>query len=137
MLALRNKNFEFAQILIETYKKDIDIKHLDKNGFNIFDYAFKDGASLTDECVQFIKMMFKIFGDEIDGQFLNQYTRYGRNSLLNLCEDYAFHIYEKFYFINKKNSVNYIRIETREQNEKINYKLFIPLYFKNDILCYI
>ena len=134
MLALRNKNFEFAQILIETYKKDIDIKHLDKNGFNIFDYAFKDGASLTDECVQFIKMMFKIFGDEIDGQFLNQYTRYGRNSLLNLCEDYAFHIYEKFYFINKKNSVNYIRIETREQNEKINYKLFIPLYFKNDIL---
>ena len=128
MLALQNKNFEFAKIFIEIFKKEIDIKHLDNNGFNIFDYAFKDGASLTDECINFIKTMFKIYDNEIDNQFMNQYTRYGRNALLNLCEDYALHIYEKLYFINKKNAVDYIRYETTEKN-----KLVIPLEYKKDI----
>ena len=134
MLALKNKNFEFAEIMIETYKKDIDIKRLDNNGFNIFDYAFIDGASLTDECIQFIKTIFKIYGDDIDGQFLNQYTRYGKNALLNLCEDYALHIYEKFYYINKKISTNYIRCEIKEQNNKKFCNLLIPATFKNDIM---
>ena len=89
MLALKNKNFDFAQIFIELFKNEINIKHVDNNGFNIFDYAFKDGASLTDECLEFITKMFEIYGKDIDSEFLNQYTRYGRNSLLNLCEDYA------------------------------------------------
>ena len=54
MFALKNKNFEYGQILIETFKKKIIIKHIDTNGFNIFDYAFNKGYSLTDECLSFI-----------------------------------------------------------------------------------
>ena len=45
--------------------------------------------------------MFNIYGKVLDKQFLNSYTRYGRNALLNLCEDYALHVYEKFYYLNK------------------------------------
>ena len=75
----------------------------------------------------------EIYDNEIDSQFLNQYTRYGRNALLNLCEDYALHIYEKLYFINKKNTVDYIRYETKEENNQIKYKLVIPLAYKKDI----
>ena len=133
MLALKNKNFELAQLFIEIFQKEINIKHLDNNGFNIFDYCFKDGSSLMEECIQFIHTMLKIYGNDIDSQFLNQYTRYGRNSLLNLCEDYALHIYEKFYYINKKNTINYIRCEIKEQNNKKNYNLIIPLSYKNEI----
>jgi ankyrin repeat protein len=125
MLALQNKNFEFAKIFIELFNKELDIKHLDNNGFNIFDYAFKNGCSLTDECIEFINTMFKIYDKEIDDQFLNQYTRYGRNSLLNLCEDYALHIYERLSFINKKNAVDYIRYEKN--------KLVIPIKYKKEI----
>ena len=137
MLALKNKNFDFAQIFIELFKNEINIKHVDNNGFNIFDYAFKDGASLTDECLEFITKMFEIYGKDIDSEFLNQYTRYGRNSLLNLCEDYALHIYEKFYFINKKNTLDYIRKETKEETnngkKQKKYKLIIPLKYKKAI----
>jgi hypothetical protein len=125
MLALQNKNFEFAKIFIELFNKELDIKHLDNNGFNIFDYAFKNGSSLTDECIEFINTMFKIYDKEIDDQFLNQYTRYGRNSLLNLCEDYALHIYERLSFINKKNAIDYIRYEKN--------KLVIPIKYKKEI----
>ena len=134
LLALKNKNFEFAQLFIDIFKKEIDIKHFDNNGFNIFDYTFKDGYSLTDECIQFIKSIFKIYGNDIDSQFLNQYTRYGRNSLLNLCEDYALHIYEKFYYINKKNTLNYIRCEIKEENKQKKYNLLIPFSYKKEIL---
>ena len=109
MFALKNKNFEYGQILIETFKKKINIKHIDNNGFNIFDYAFSKGYSLTDECLSFIYSMFNIYKNEIDGKFLNQFTRYGRNALLNLCEDYALHIYEKLYFIIKNNYLKYER----------------------------
>ena len=118
MFALKNKNFEFAQLFIEIFKNEINIKHIDNNGFNIFDYAFQDGYSLTEECIQFIYTMFNIYKKDIDGQFLNLYTRYGRNSLLNLCEDYALHIYEKFYFINEKNAINYIRCQIKEEENK-------------------
>ena len=133
MLALKSKNFEFAKLFIEIFKNEIDIKHLDHNGFNIFDYAFKDGYSLTEECIQFIYTMFKTYEKDIDSNFLNQFTRYGRNSLLNLCEDYALHIYEKFYFINKKNAVNYIRSEIKEDNNKKKFNLIIPLSFKKEL----
>ena len=129
MFALKNKNFEFGQLFLEIFKNEINIKHIDNNGFNIFDYAFQDGYSLTEECIQFIYTMFNIYKNDIDGQFLNLYTRYGRNSLLNLCEDYALHIYEKFYFINKKNAINYIRCEIKEEKNK----LIIPLAYKNQL----
>ena len=132
MLALKTKNFEIAQLLVEIFKKEIKIKHIDKNGFNIFDYAFKDGYSLTEECIQFIYTIFKIYGDDIDSKFLNEYTRYGRNSLLNLCEDYALHIYEKFYFMNKINALKYIRLEYQKYYNE--YKLNIPLIYKNKII---
>jgi len=137
MLALKNKNFDFAQIFIELFKNEINIKHVDKNGFNVFDYAFKDGASLTDECLKFTTKLFEIYKKDIDSEFLCQYTRYGRNSLLNLCEDYALHIYEKFYFINKRNTLDYIRKETKEEEnngkKQKKYKLIIPLKYKKTI----
>ena len=117
MLALKNKNFELAQMLIETFKKKINIKNIDNNGFNIFDYTFKKGNSLTDECISFIYSLLAIYKNEIDGNFLNQYTRYGRNAILNLCEDYALHIYEKLYFILKNNYIKYY-----EENKKKNFK---------------
>ena len=136
MLALKNKNFEFAEIFMETFKNEIDIKHIDNNGFNIFDYAFKNGSCLTDECIKFIKTLFKIYDEDIDHQFLNMCTRYGRNSLLNLCEDYALHIYEKFYDINKNNCLDFIRCEITEvddynpnnttKKKKKKQKLIIP-----------
>ena len=129
MLALKSKNFEIAQLLIEIFSKEINIKHIDKNGFNIFDYAFKDGYSLTEECAQFIYTLFKIYGKIIDSKFLNQYTRYGRNSILNLCEDYALHIYEKLYFINKTMALNYIRYEKSDNK----YKITIPYHYLNEI----
>ena len=47
-------------------------------------------------------------------------TRYGRNSLLNLCEDYALHIYEKFYFINKQNTLDFILCEIKEEGDYNN-----------------
>ena len=115
MLALQNKNFEFAEIYIQIFKKEIDIKHLDNNGFNIFDYAFDKGSSLTEPCIKFIKTLFEVYDkDIIDKQFLNMCTRYGRNSLLNLCEDFALHVYEKFYDLNKNNTIDYIRCEITE-----------------------
>ena len=42
MLALHNKNFEFAIIFIELFSKELDIKHLGDSCFNIFDYALKN-----------------------------------------------------------------------------------------------
>ena len=66
---------------------------MDNNGFNIFDYAFDLGNSLINECIEFIKTIFKLYDKELDKKFLSSYTRYGRNSLLNLCEDFALHIY--------------------------------------------
>ena len=133
MLALQNKNFEFAENYIKIFKNEIDIKHIDNNGFNIFDYAFEKGASLTDQCIKFIKTLFEVYDkDIIDKQFLNMCTRYGRNSLLNLCEDFALHIYEKFYDLNKKNSLGFIRCEITEvddyntKKKKKKQKLLIP-----------
>ena len=98
-----------AQLFIEIFKKEINIKHLDNSGFNIFDY----GSSLIEECIQFIHLMFKINGNDIDCQFMNQYTRYGRNSLLNLCEDYVCIYMKNFIILIKKNSINYIRYEIK------------------------
>ena len=133
MLALQNKNFEFAEIYIQIFKNEIDIKHIDNNGFNIFDYAFEKGASLTEPCIKFIKTLFDVYDkDIIDKQFLNMCTRYGRNSLLNLCEDFALHIYEKFYDLNKKNALDFICCEFTEVDDfntkkKIKQqKLLIP-----------
>ena len=134
MLALKNKNFEFAEIYIKIFKNEIDIKHIDNNGFNLFDYAFQNGSSLTQDCINFIKTLFNIYEKEIDKQFLNLCTRYGRNSLLNLCEDYALHIYEKFYHINKINTLDFIRCEITEVDDFNNknkkkqkrQKLIIP-----------
>ena len=123
--ALKNKNFELAKILIENYSKEINIKNIDNNGFNVFDYAFKDGASLIEECIEFIDSMFKIYQKDLDKNFLNSYTRYGRNSLLNLCEDYALHIYEKFYDINKNNSIGFIRKNPKNEGYR-NNKYYIP-----------
>ena len=120
MLALKNKNFIFAEIYIKTFKNLLDIKHIDNNGFNIFDYAFQNGSSLTQECINFIKTLFTIYEKDLDEQFLNTCTRYGRNCLLNLCEDYALHIYEKFYFINKQNALDFIRCEIKEENDYSN-----------------
>ena len=114
-----------AKIFIENYSKEINIKNIDNNGFNIFDYAFKDGASLIDECIDFINSMFKIYEKDLDKSFLSSYTRYGRNSLLNLCEDYALHIYEKFYDINKNNSISFIRKNPEKENSRYN-KYYIP-----------
>ena len=119
---LKNKNYEFAKILIENYSKEINIKRLDNNGLNIFDYIFKNGSSLLNECIDFIKTMFKIYGKVLDKQFLNSYTRYGRNALLNLCEDYALHVYEKFYYLNKKNSINYIK---KRSDDNLRNKYYI------------
>jgi hypothetical protein len=68
MLALQNKNFEFAKIFIELFNKKLDIKH--SNGFNIFDYAFKNGSSLSVECIEFINTMLIIYDKVIDDQFL-------------------------------------------------------------------
>ena len=134
MLALKNKNFEFAKLYIQIFKNEIDIKHIDNNGFNIFDYAFENGSSLTESCIIFIKTLFDIYDKEIDKQFLNMCTRYGRNALLNLCEDYALHIYEKFYYLNKINSLDFIRCEIIEVSDfnnpsnkkKKKQKLIIP-----------
>ena len=136
MLALKNKNFELAEIMIQIFEKNIDIKHIDNNGFNIFDYAFKNGSSLNEYCHQFIKTMFKIYDTDINSQFLNLCTRYGRNSGLNLCEDFALHVYEKFYHISKLNAIDCIRCEVEEINDTTNnknknkkrkkYKLLIP-----------
>ena len=82
-------------------------------------------------------VIYLIYGKEIDSVFLSQYTRYGRNSLLNLCEDYALHIYEKFYSINKKNTLDYIRKETKEEEnngkKQKKYKLLIPIKYKKAI----
>ena len=66
--------------------------------FNLFDYDFCEGSSLTYEYIDFIKSIFNIYGKNIDQKFLDTCARYGRNSSLNLCEDYALHIYERFYF---------------------------------------
>ena len=133
MLALQNKNYEFAEAYIQIFKNEIDIKHIDNNGFNIFDYAFENGASLTESCIKFVQTLFDVYDkDIIDKQFLNMCTRYGRNSLLNLCEDFALHIYEKFYDLNKKNALDFIRCEITEVDDfntkkKIKkQKLLIP-----------
>ena len=123
--ALKNSNFELAKIFIEDYSKEINIKNIDNNGFNIFDYAFKDGDSLLDTCIDFTKTMLKIYEKDLDKKFLNSYTRYGRNSLLNLCEDYSLHIYEKFYNINEINAINFIRKNPEYEEDKKN-KYFIP-----------
>ena len=135
MLALKNKNFELAELYLQTFKDQIDIKHIDNNGFNIFDYAFENGSSLTEPCIKFIKTLFDVYDKDIDKLFLNMCTRYGRNSLLNLCEDFALHIYEKFYDINKKNAFDFIRCEMIEvddynnganKKKKKKQKLIIP-----------
>ena len=122
MLALKNRNFSFAEIYIKIFKSSLDIKHIDNNGFNIFDYAFQKGSSLTSSCINFIKTLFNIYEKEIDKQFLNMCTRYGRNSLLNLCEDFALHIYEKFYHINKQNAFEFIRSDITEVEDFTNDK---------------
>ena len=127
MLALKNGNFEFGKILIEAFKKKINIKHIDSNGFNIFDYAFSKGKSLTDECIQFIKSMFDIYKNIIDKAFLNTYTRYGRNAILNLCEDFGLHIYEKLFYITKINSLENINNKfeyIKKNEEKIRQKSY-------------
>ena len=76
---------------------------------------------MTDECLSFIYSMFNIYKNEIDGKFLNQFTRYGRNALLNLCEDYALHIYEKLYFIIKNNYLKYERESLLQKNASTLY----------------
>jgi len=127
MLALKYGNFEFGKILIETFKKKINIKHIDSNGFNIFDYAFDKGKSLTDECILFIKSMFDIYKNLIDKEFLNKYTRYGRNAILNLCEDFSLHIYEKLFYITKVNSLENINNKfeyIKKNEEKIRQKSY-------------
>ena len=123
--ALVKHNFEMAKILIEDYPKEINIKNIDNNGLNIFDYAFNNGNCLLDECFEFIKILFKLYEKVIDKTFLNSYTRYGRNALLNLCENFALHIYDKFYNINKIKALSYIRKKT-DTNKKDKNKYFIP-----------
>ena len=98
MFALKQRNFELAKIFIEEYNKEINFKYIDNNGFNSFDYDFCEGSSLTYEYIDFFKSIFNIYGKNIDQKFLDTCARYERNSLLNLCEDYALHIYERFYF---------------------------------------
>ena len=117
MLALKNKNFDFAENYIKIFKNEIDIKHIDNNGFNIFDYSFENGSGLTEPCIRFIKTLFNVYDKDIDKQFLNMCTRYGRNSLLNLCEDFALHIYEKFYYLNKINTFEFIRCQIVEVDD--------------------
>ena len=58
MFALKKRNFELDKIFIEDYHKEINIKHIDNNGFNIFDYIFNKGSSLMKECIDFVKMLF-------------------------------------------------------------------------------
>ena len=134
LFALKKRNFEYATILIENYKTEIDIKHMDNNGLNIFDYTFNLGNSLYDECILFIKTLLKLYDKELDKTFLNSYTRYGRNPLINLCEDFALHIYERFYNMNKKNAIAYIR-KKPEVNDSSSLELieyYIPSkYLKN------
>ena len=60
MFALKQRNFELAKIFIEEYNKEIDIKHIDNNGFNLFDYDFCEVSSLTYEYIDFIKSIFNI-----------------------------------------------------------------------------
>ena len=125
--ALENKNFELGKILIENYSKEINIKNIDNNGFNIFDYC-----CLSEECYEFFNTMFKIYDKNLDKQFLNSYTRYGRNALLNLCRDFALHIYEKFYDIKKNIAIDFVRKNPNVENDNDNEnKYFIPKkYFK-------
>ena len=134
MFALKQKNFELAKIFIEEYNKEINIKHIDNNGFNIFDYAFCEGSSLTYECIDFIKSIFNAYGKNIDQKFLNTCTRYGRNSLLNLCEDYALHIYERLYFLEEKNSIDFIRKKSDiNDDDSDRDKYYIPKKYHNEI----
>ena len=71
--------------------------------------------------------MFDIYKNKIDKTFLNIYTRYGRNAILNLCEDFGLHIYEKLFYITKINSLENINNKfeyIKKNEEKIRKKSY-------------
>ena len=121
LVALENNSFYFAIELIDLCKDKINISHLDNNNLGIFDYCGKNGNIFKEECIEFINKVIEIYPKIINDEFLNKYTRYGKNAILSLCSDYAEYFYERFYYLSKVNSVKYVK--TEKVKNKITYKL--------------
>ena len=121
LLSLENNNFYFAIELIDLCKDKIDICLFDNNNFGIFDYCGRNGNIFRDECIEFINKVIETYPNLINEEFLNKYSRYGKNSILNICSDYASYFYERFYYLTEVKAVKYVN-EIKER-KNIVYKL--------------